>query len=737
MKLMAMTSGALAFLASTATAELPRTIIVMDGSGSMWGQINGRTKLEIARETLSDVLGTIPADQQLGLMAYGHRERGNCSDIELMVPPAAGTGAEIAARVNKMRFQGKTPLSEAVRQAAQVLRSGEEAATVVLVTDGLETCEADPCALGRELEAAGLNFTAHVIGFGLTEEEGAQVACLAKETGGQYLQASDAGALADALTQTVSAPAPAPDPAPAAEEPAPTALLTAPATAPQGSRIMVNWEGPRSTYDYIRVLDASGEWQAEVAVGEENPLQLQLPWLTGDFTLAYVLESEAISEQIPITLTPAPVSITAPATAQVGQDVTITWVGPGAFLDNIQLLNEENGERWGYDYTEGKESMAWTLPDAAGNYSFAYVFRDMEVIHKTPITVTLERSDAVPEAAPETAPAPQAVPVTFTGAGTQDYPLYITWSATPVPGQDLPPEAWAMNEGILGTASADFLPGTYDIVGGAGDTVFAGPVTVTVTGPNDFVIPISAALSPAEPDPQPVALTFTAPNMGLFRKWAAIPLPDGEALRSEGEINEAWTVNLIPGQLLITATASGAPVEGIAQIVDVTAAGTLEVGQPTFAPAVLEGSDVFQRVCDGEAPCTIYDQPTGLRTILAPGWTMQDPPFFLETPTGVAAAFPSTVFGTRDNGDAIIAALNPRQWDASLGPCEDTAAGQLCRAADMPDDALAGYRVIAATLRMNSAMPAAAGTPVGIVGAPQDLDPETAANLRKLLLGQP
>jgi hypothetical protein len=116
---------------------------------------------------------------------------------------------------------------------------------------------------------------------------------------------------------------------------------------------------------------------------------------------------------------------------------------------------------------------------------------------------------------------------------------------------------------------------------------------------------------------------------------------------------------------------------------------------------------------------------------------MQDPPFFLETPTGVAAAFPSTVFGTRDNGDAIIAALNPRQWDASLGPCEDTAAGQLCRAADMPDDALAGYRVIAATLRMNSAMPAAAGTPVGIVGAPQDLDLETAANLRKLLLGQP
>ena len=199
------TLAALAVLASPALAEAPRSIIVMDGSGSMWGQIDGRAKLEIARETVATVLGGIPVDQELGLMAYGHREKGNCSDIELIVSPAPGTGAEIAAQVAKMRFLGKTPLSESVRQAAEALRYGETAATVVLVTDGLETCDADPCALARELEATGLNFTAHVIGFGLSGAEGAQVACLATETGGQYLQASDARGLADALAATVSA----------------------------------------------------------------------------------------------------------------------------------------------------------------------------------------------------------------------------------------------------------------------------------------------------------------------------------------------------------------------------------------------------------------------------------------------------------------------------------------------------------------------------------------------------
>jgi Ca-activated chloride channel homolog len=723
------------FVSVPAFAEAPRTIIVMDGSGSMWGQIDGRPKLEIARETVTEVLGTIPADREIGLMAYGHRERGNCADIELIVPPAPGTGADIAARVNEMRFQGKTPLSEAVRQAAGVLRSGEEAATVVLVTDGLETCEANPCALGRELEAAGLNFTAHVIGFGLTEEEGAQVACLATETGGRYLQASDAGALADALAQTVAAPAPVPGPAPAPADPTPTALLTAPATAPQGSRILVGWEGPRSTYDYIRVFDASGEWQAEVAVGEQNPLELQLPWLTGDFTLAYVLETDVISEQVPITLTPAPVSITAPATAQVGQDVTITWVGPDAFLDNIQLWNDDTGDRWGYGYVEGKVDMVWTMPDEPGTYRFAYKFRDREEIHNTPITVTLDRTDAAPETAPQTSPALQAVPVTFTGAGTEDFPLSITWSATPVPGQGLPPEAFAMNEGVLGTTTAEFLPGTYDVLGDAGDTVFAGQVTVTATGPNDFFIPVSAALSPAGPDAAPVTVTITGPYMGTFRQWAAIPLPDGAALRSEGEINDAWVVDLMPGQWLITATASGAEGEGLAAVVDIAGPGTVEVGQPTFGAAPFIGITPFHRQCKDTAPCAYSDDISGLRALLLPGWLMQDP-YTLTTAAGEGGVV-STLFGTTGMGSDPLAALNPRQWDATLGPCEDTAAGKLCRMADMSGDALAGYRVIAATLRLDGPPPAAAGTPVGIVGPPVNLAPETAANLRKLLFEQP
>ncbi len=224
MRLFALVFAALIFPV-LAQAE-GKSIIVLDASGSMWGQIDGRAKLEIAREALGSVLAGIPGDSEIGLIAYGHREKGSCDDIELVVPPGPGTAAAITDAANAMQFLGKTPLTEAVRRAASELKSTEEKATVILITDGIETCEADPCALGTELEASGVDFTAHVVGFGLTADEGATVACLTENTGGLYIEAKDAGTLVEALKTTVAVAQPEPEPEPApAPEPAPPAAV--------------------------------------------------------------------------------------------------------------------------------------------------------------------------------------------------------------------------------------------------------------------------------------------------------------------------------------------------------------------------------------------------------------------------------------------------------------------------------------------------------------------------------
>ncbi|RWB55367.1 VWA domain-containing protein [Mesorhizobium sp.] len=208
-----------------------KVIIILDASGSMWAQIDGKPKLEIARESLRTVLQSVPADDEIGFMAYGHRQKGSCEDIELIVPPQAGSASAISAAADSMKFLGKTPLTAAVKQAAEALRYTEDKATVVLITDGLETCGGDPCALGKELKETGVDFTADVVGFGLTADEGKQIACLAENTGGKYIQASDERALQEALVETVAAPLPAPEPAPA----------PAPAPAPESAKPEFNF----------------------------------------------------------------------------------------------------------------------------------------------------------------------------------------------------------------------------------------------------------------------------------------------------------------------------------------------------------------------------------------------------------------------------------------------------------------------------------------------------------------
>ncbi len=212
-----------AVLAVTTATVPDRAIVILDGSGSMWAQIDGKARIEIARDTLKEVLSGLPENLELGFMSYGHREKGNCSDIELMVPPAAGTSQQIIDAADSISPKGKTPISQAVKEAAEALGYTEAKATVILITDGIETCDADPCQLGADLEKQGVDFTAHVIGFGLSDAEGQAVACLAENTGGKYLSASDAGSLASALSTTVAQvdqPSPVIEPAPPPPEPA-------------------------------------------------------------------------------------------------------------------------------------------------------------------------------------------------------------------------------------------------------------------------------------------------------------------------------------------------------------------------------------------------------------------------------------------------------------------------------------------------------------------------------------
>ena len=194
----------IALSASLTTVQAQQKVmIVLDSSGSMAGKIGGMRKIDIAKQAVGNILGAIDPKTRLGLFAYGHRRKGDCSDIQQIHTIGAPNYSTMMQAVNRLRPVGKTPLSDAVRLAAEELKFTEDKASVILVSDGKETCGSDPCALGRQLKAQGIDFKVHVVGFNIKRGEESGLQCLARNTGGIYVAANNANALTMALAQTV------------------------------------------------------------------------------------------------------------------------------------------------------------------------------------------------------------------------------------------------------------------------------------------------------------------------------------------------------------------------------------------------------------------------------------------------------------------------------------------------------------------------------------------------------
>ena len=412
-------------------SDTPEIMVVMDASGSMWGQIDGTSKMDIAKATLASTLEDVSAGSRLGLIAYGHRRKGDCSDIEVLVQPGAGTAGEVVAATRGLTPMGKTPLSAAVRKAAEIMKISENKATVILVTDGLETCSADPCALGRELEATGIDFTAHVIGFGLTRDEGKQVACLADETGGRYFSADTAEELGKAMEETVTAPKEE-EVEEAAIESAEATVSTV-ASVPIGTVFEIEWTGPAGKEDYIDVMaagddhttgEASYEWARD-----GSPAMMTAPGEPGEYNVRYVRDTpkgREVLASVPLSVLPAEFSLDGPDSAPMGSMVTVMWTAPDTdgrhYVDIHEKGSTATSGELSYAYTDSGNPVELQAPTEPGEYDLRYVMQAVDgriIKYRQPLLVTAVEASL---SYPETVAAGEYFQVTWDGPGAaHDY----------------------------------------------------------------------------------------------------------------------------------------------------------------------------------------------------------------------------------------------------------------------------------------------------------------------------
>jgi hypothetical protein len=187
---------------SVATPPPARLYVILDASGSMLDDMDGRQKFDIARDAVSAILDGLPDSAEVALRVYGHRKRSlepdSDQDTALEFPMAKIDRPKLKALLQRLRPRGKTPLALSLQQATQDLSwlSGQ-LVTVVLLTDGGEDTmpRRDPVkAAAQFARTPGLTF--HIVGFDINQEDwGQQLRAMAVAGHGRYWPAARAKAL--------------------------------------------------------------------------------------------------------------------------------------------------------------------------------------------------------------------------------------------------------------------------------------------------------------------------------------------------------------------------------------------------------------------------------------------------------------------------------------------------------------------------------------------------------------
>jgi hypothetical protein len=205
------TTGNLQIVAETDPAKTvaARNIeIILDCSGSMLSPLGKSTRIGTARQVLRDVLAKIPDDFNVGLRVYANRYswkdmKNSCTDTQLLLPIQKLDRQRILSTVDNLKPRGDTPLVYSVLQTPADLKA-VGGGSVIVVTDGQETCHGDPLKAAEELKAAGVPVTLNIVGFTLKGKEKADVERMmtpfAEATGGHYYYAENGEALARALS---------------------------------------------------------------------------------------------------------------------------------------------------------------------------------------------------------------------------------------------------------------------------------------------------------------------------------------------------------------------------------------------------------------------------------------------------------------------------------------------------------------------------------------------------------
>ncbi|WP_078592460.1 VWA domain-containing protein [Evansella clarkii] len=185
--------------------------ILLDASGSMAGQLEGRTKMELAKEAVADFAAELPEEANVSLRVYGHKgnnradgKEESCGSTEEVYILGPYEEEGFSEALDKFEPVGFTPLAAAIKAAGEDLMMAHEQgvqSVIYVVSDGEETCGGDPVAEAEKLQDSDIEAVVNIIGFDIEASERAALEAIAEAGAGEYLSANTAQELRNTFEQ--------------------------------------------------------------------------------------------------------------------------------------------------------------------------------------------------------------------------------------------------------------------------------------------------------------------------------------------------------------------------------------------------------------------------------------------------------------------------------------------------------------------------------------------------------
>jgi len=178
-------------LLSQQAKPLTRIEFVFDASFSMFGQWQNGMKMDMAKKMLTDFLDSMQKvdnpNLELAFRCYGHqvplRPERSCTDTKLEVPFGKNNAQAIKNKLKMLVPKGTTPIAYTLEQCGGDFPTASSANVrniIILITDGIEECDGDPCAVSLALQKKGIILKPFVIGVGLDQSYINSFGCIGK-----------------------------------------------------------------------------------------------------------------------------------------------------------------------------------------------------------------------------------------------------------------------------------------------------------------------------------------------------------------------------------------------------------------------------------------------------------------------------------------------------------------------------------------------------------------------------